>query len=69
MLDFAKADMPANWDTEFFIINYNLLKDANDNDLFYPRGFYEDYDSRGLAATNQYFFTKLHEGERGLLPR
>lgn len=69
MLDFAKADMPANWDTEFFIINYNLLKDANDNDLFYPKGFYNDYDSRVLAATNQYFFTKLHEGERGLLPR
>jgi hypothetical protein len=69
MLDFAKADMPANWDTEFFIINYDLLKNANDNDLFYPTGFYNDYDSRVLASTNKYFFKKLHEGERGLLPR
>ena len=69
MLDFAKADMPANWDTDFFIINYDILKDLDDNDLFYPNGFYNDIDSRVLATTNEYFFTKLHEREHGILPR
>lgn len=69
ILDFAKADMPANWDTEFFIINYDLLKDARDTDLFYPQGFYQNYDSRVLAATNNFFFTKLHERPHGILPR
>ena len=69
ILDFAKADMPANWDTDFFMLNYDLLKDLNDNELFYSRGFYNDYDSRVLATTNQFFFTKLHEKEHGVLPR
>lgn len=69
MLDFAKADMPANWDTEFFIMNWELLKNANDNDLFYPRGYYRDVDSRVLAASNKYFFTKLHQAPHGVLPR
>lgn len=69
MLDFAKADMPANWDTDFFLINYDILKTLHDNDLFYERGFYNDYDSRVLASTNKYFFTKLHEREHGVLPR
>jgi len=69
ILDFAKADMPANWDTDFFMLNYDLLKDLNDNELFYSRGFYNDYDSRVLAATNEFFFTKLHEKEHGVLPR
>jgi hypothetical protein len=69
MLDFAKADMPANWDTNFFLINYDKLKTLHDNELFYERGFYNDYDSRVLASTNKYFFTKLHEAEHGVLPR
>lgn len=69
MLDFAKGDMPANWDTEFFIINYDKIKTMHDNELFYPRGFYNDYDSRVLASTNKYFFEKLHDLEHGVIPR
>ena len=69
MLDFAKADMPANWDTDFFMLNWDLLKNATDTELFYPRGYYHDLDSRVLAARNEYFFTKLHQASHGVLPR
>lgn len=68
ILQFHKSDCPINWDTEFFMINYDMLKDLHDNELFYPKGFYNDYDSRVLASTNKYFFEKLH-GQHGVLPR